>query len=81
MWQEDLRIEPGKVLDDLTIVSQHNSLNGELLGHVMIRYSHLLLINGLRSITSCPVSKIQKMICILKGMGQDTEFKYFDKNG
>jgi hypothetical protein len=42
LLQEDLRNDPGKVLDDLTIVSQHNSLNGELLGHVMIRYSHLL---------------------------------------
>jgi hypothetical protein len=47
LWQEDLRNDPGKVLDDLTIVSQHNSLNGELLGQVMIRYSHLLLMSVL----------------------------------
>ncbi len=47
LWQEDLRNDPGKVLDDLTIVSQHNSLNGELLGHVMIRYSHPMLMTGL----------------------------------
>ncbi len=43
LWQDDLRNDPGKVVDDVTIVSQHNSLNGELLGHVKIRYSHPLL--------------------------------------